>query len=251
MKKLISTTLLSACLLLVAQAQEKITFKLNPEIGKSLPFEMNMKTDMEGPQNVMMEMKMKMNLVATDVTDKDATYETKYAAIKTDVDAGLLIINYDSSREPANEMEEVFAAQMKPMLESTLTMKLDRHGKLLDFSFPNVSAQAFDKSSLQGMALAYPTYPIAIGDSWDTESELTQLKIKGKVKNTLTEKTAQGYKIAVVTEYKDESGLPIGTSDGYYIIDPTTHYTTYSSNTTQLEMQGAKIITSLEVKEIK
>ena len=101
------------------------------------------------------------------------------------------------------------------------------------------------------MALAYPTYPIAIGDSSDTESELTQLKIKGKVKNTLTEKTAQGYKIAVVTEYKDESGLPIGTSDGYYIIDPTTHYTTYSSNTTQLEMQGAKIITSLEVKEIK
>ena len=251
MKKLIITAILSSCILFVSQAQDKVTFKLNPVQGKVIPYEMIMKTDLEGPQNVIMDMNMNMSMTATQVTDTEITYETKYSKVTTDLDAGLMIINYDSSREPANQMEEAFASQMKPMLENTLTMKLDRQGKFLDMQFPNVAAQAFDKSSLQGLAVSYPTKAISIGESWESDIELPQVQAIGKTINTYTEKLPQGYKITVKTNYVDASGNNIGSAEGYYIIDPNTHFTSYSTATTTLEMQGAKVSTSLELKEIK
>lgn len=251
MKKSILTVILSSGLFLVSLAQEKVTFKLNPIQGKVIPYEMHMKTDLEGPQNVIMDMQMNMSMIATQVTATEITYETKYSKIKTDLDAGLMIINYDSSREPENPMEEAFGAQMKPILDNTLTMTLDRQGKFLDMQFPNVPAEAFDKSSLQGLAISYPAHAVAIGESWESEVELPQVQAKGKTVNTYTEKTAEGYKITVKTNFVDASGNNIGSADGHYIIDPKTHFTTYSTATTNLEMQGAKVSTSLELKEIK
>lgn len=251
MKKLFTTLLVAATVILNVQAQEKVSFKLNPEKGKVIPFEMIMKSDIEGTQNMIMDMTMKMNMTATDVTESAIKYEAKYTQLKTDVNAGIVTISYDSSKEPANQMEEMMASQLKPILESTLSITMDRSAKVIDMTFPNVPEQAFDKSSIQGMSVAYPEKPIAIGESWDNEIALPQFNLKGKNVNTFESKNADGYKINVAGTYTDDSGKTIGTTNGYYIVDPKTFFTKSSVITTNMELQGNKVTTSMELKEAK
>lgn len=251
MKRFLTTVLIASCVVLSAKAQEKITFKLDPEKGKTIPFEMIMKSDVEGAQNMIMDMTMKMNMVATEVTDASVTYQTKYTQLKTDVNAGIVTISYDSSKEPANQMEEAMAEQLKPLMENTLTVTMDRSGKVTDMEFPNVPDQAFDRSSIQGMSVSYPSYPIAVGDSWENEVNLPQLSATGKNINTFTEKTPEGYKIAVAGTYTDDTGKTIGTVSGYYIVDAKTFFTKSSIVTTDMEVQGNKITSSMELKELR
>jgi len=50
MRRIISALILSLATTFVVQAQEKVRFKVNPEKGKSLNYEMILKTDVEGTQ---------------------------------------------------------------------------------------------------------------------------------------------------------------------------------------------------------
>lgn len=250
MKKILSTLVLSAGILFHIQAQDKITFKLNPEQGKSIPMEMIMKTDVAGSQNIIMDMNLKMTMTATKVTDTDITYETKYTALKTDVDAGLMTISYDSSREPANDMEQMMASQLKPILESTLTIVMDKQAKVLQLDFPNVNDQAFDKSSMQSMSVSFPEKAVSIGESWETSTDMEKLGGSAKTTNTYVEKNAEGYKIDVNGVIKNQEGVDIGTVSGFYILDPVTHFTKSSNISTSIDMQGNKIISSVILREI-
>lgn len=251
MNRLFTTLFIAATITLSAQAQEKITFRLNPEKGKVIPIEMIMKSDIEGAQNMIMDMTMRMNMTATEVTESSAKYEAKYTQVKTDINAGIVTISYDSSKEPSNQMEEMMSTQLKPLLENTLSITMDKNAKVLEMDFPNVPAEAFDRSSIQGMSVAFPDKPLSIGDSWENEISLAQLGAKGKNVNTFAEKTADGYKINVAGTYTDNAGTSIGTSTGYYILDPNTFFTKHSVVNTTIEVQGNKISSSIELKEIK
>ncbi|SKC04281.1 hypothetical protein SAMN05660841_03811 [Sphingobacterium nematocida] len=251
MKRLFTTLFVASTIVISTQAQEKITFKLNPEKGKVIPIEMIMKSDIEGAQNMIMDMTMRMNMTATEVTESSAKYEAKYTQVKTDINAGIVTISYDSSKEPSNQMEEMMATQMKPLLENTLSITMDKNAKVLAMDFPNVPAEAFDRSSIQGMSVAFPDKPLSIGDSWENELSLAQLGAKGKNVNTFAGKTAEGYKINITGTYTDNAGTNIGTSTGYYILDPNTFFTTHSVVNTVIEVQGNKISSSIELKEIK
>lgn len=249
MKRFLTSLLLVSTIAVSTQAQEKVTFKLNPEKGKVIPFEMLMKSDVEGAQNMIMDMTMKMNMVAAEVTDSSIKYQAKYTQLKTDINAGIMTVSYDSSKEPSNQMEEMLASQLKPLLESTLTMTMDKSGKVIDMDFPNVPDQAFDRSSMQGMSVSYPDRPLSIGESWENEVTLPQLGTKGKNVNTFAEKNADGYKITITGTYVDDSGKTIGTTNGYYIIDPKTFFTKSSVVNTSMEVQGNKITSSIELRE--
>ncbi|MDR2285045.1 MAG: DUF6263 family protein [Sphingobacterium sp.] len=250
MKRFFTTLFVASTIVLSAQAQEKITFKLNPEKGKVVPIEMIMKSDIEGAQNMIMDMIMRMNMTATEVTPTEAKYEAKYTHVKTDINAGIVTISYDSSKEPSNQMEEMMATQMKPLLNNTLSITMDRSAKVLEMDFPNVPDEAFDRSSIQGMSIAFPDKPLSVGDSWQNEISLAQLGAKGKNVNTFAEKTAEGYKINVEGTYTDNDGTTIGTSTGYYILHPKTFFTKHSVVNTVIEIQGNKISSSIELKEI-
>lgn len=251
MKRFLSTLFIASAVLLSAQAQEKVTFKLNPEKGKVVPLQMIMKSDIEGAQSMIMDMTMKMNMVATDISATSIKYEAKYTQLKTDVNVGMMTISYDSSKEPSNQLEETMATQLKPLLENTLTITMDRNAKVTDMDFPNVPDQAFDRSSIQGMSVAFPDRPLAVGDSWMSEITLPQLNAKGQTKNTFTEKNSEGYKISIAGTYTNDTGKEIGTMSGYYILDPKTFFTKSSIVNTSIEMQGNKITSSVELKEIK
>jgi len=118
MRRIISALILSLATTFVVQAQEKVRFKVNPEKGKSLNYEMILKTDVEGAQDVMMDMKMGLTLTPSTVTDNDITLDIKYTKVKMDINAGMMMLSYDSSEESDNEMSKAIGAELKPILEN-------------------------------------------------------------------------------------------------------------------------------------
>ena len=247
MKKLFSTLFIAA-FTLTTFAQEKVLFKLNPTQGKSLPYEMTVKTDIDGAQSVIMDMQFKFNMTATDVQNESVVIDTKFAQIKTEVDAGMMAMSYDSSNETDDEMSKMLGTQFKPILENTLTLTLDKFGKVLDSKFPNVADGAFDKSSMEGLATEFPNKEIALGESWETTKDFPQLNLKGTIKFTYSEKAADGHKITTYGEFKDAAGNVVGTTNGHSIVDATTFMNKYSISESKLEVQGTKITTSAELK---
>lgn len=250
MRKLINTLLLSI-LVLSATAQQKITLKLAPELNKPVKYEMVNKMDVEGPQTVMMDMLMQMDMSYSKVQDSLLNISAKYTYVKVDIDAGLMTATYDSSKEPSTEMEKMFASQFKPLLENTLTYTMNTLGQIKEVDFPNVSEQIFDKSSLSSLGTTYPNHSVSIGDSWTAENKMEQLGVNAKSKFTLTEKNAEGYKIESVVDLEDATGNKVGTTTGYFIVDPKTFVTISSSTESNISMQGATIKTKTELKEVK
>lgn len=249
MKKL-SSILLLFCLITYTHAQEKVLLRLAPQQGETKAYEMIMKSDIEGPQSMIMDMNMGMAMTATEVTAESITYQAKYTKIRTDINAGMMTISYDSEKTAENEMAEMMASQFKPLLESTLSIVMDRKAKVISMDFPNVPDEAFDMGSIQGMSVSFPEHEIAIGETWDSEIELEQLGAKGITTNTLAEKTSDGYRIAVSGTYTDANGTSIGTATGYYILDPKTFFTKTSNVTSEMEFQGSKIKSTVELREV-
>jgi len=249
MQKL-SSLLLFVFFITYTQAQEKVLLRLAPQQGETKTYEMIMKSDIEGPQSMIMDMNMGLTMTAKEVTTDSITYESKYGKIRTDINAGMMTISYDSEKTPENQMEEMMASQFKPLLESTLSIVMDKRAKVISMDFPNVPDQAFDRGSIQGMSISFPENEIAIGDSWDSEIALEQLGAKGTTTNTLTEKTADGYRVSVSGNYTDNSGNSIGTATGYYVLDPKTFFTKNSTVTSEMEFQGSKIKSTVELREV-
>lgn len=249
MKKL-SSLLLLVCFTIYTHAQEKVLLRLAPQQGETNTYEMIMKSDIEGPQSMIMDMNMGLTMTATEVTPETITYESKYGKIRTDINAGMMTISYDSEKEPENQMEEMMASQFKPLLESTLSIVMDKKAKVISMDFPNVPEEAFDKGSIQGMSVSFPEHEIAIGASWSSEIELQQLGAKGTTTNTLAEKTADGYRVTVSGTYTDANGNSIGTATGHYVLDPKTFFTKTSNVTSEMEFQGSKITSTVELREV-
>ncbi|WP_140936793.1 DUF6263 family protein [Sphingobacterium lumbrici] len=250
MKKLTSTLLL-ICFIISAHAQEKVLLRLAPQKGETKTYEMIMKSDIEDPQSIIMDINMGFTMTATEVTSESITYESKYAKIRTDISAGMMTMSYDSEKTAENQMEKMMASQFKPLLENTLSIVMDKKGKVVSMDFPNVPEEAFDKGSIQGMSVSFPEHEIAIGESWSSEIELEQLGAKGTTTNTLAEKTADGYRIAVSGTYTDANGNSIGTATGYYVLDSKTFFTKTSNVAIEMDVQGSKVKSTMELREVK
>lgn len=247
MKKILSTLLFTS-LALATFAQQKITLKLAPELNKPIKYEVINKMDIEGPQTVIMDMIMHMNMTYTKVQDSLFNATGKYTYAKIDLDAGMMVASYDSSKEPTTEMEKAFATQFSPLLDNTLTYTMNDLGQIKEVDFPNVSEQIFDKSSLSSFGATFPSHPVAIGDSWTATTKLEQMNLDSKSTFTLKEKTAEGYKIELVVNITDEGGNSVGKSDGHFIIDPKTGVATTSTTVTTISLQGTSIKTTTDVK---
>lgn len=251
MKKITTTIIFSLLIILSTQAQEKVLLRLKPEIGKAVGLEMIMKSDIEGPQSMIMDMNMKMNMTALAANAEEIKYSCTYTGIKMDVNAGIMTMSYDSDKEPENQMEEMLASQIKPLLENTMTITMTPQAKVVSVDFPNVSEQAFDQSSIENMSVALPEQAIAIGESWEAETAMGQFGIKGKTTNTFAEKTANGYKIDVIGKFTNDGGEEVGNVSGYYILDSTTLFTKEALVKTAIEIQGAKVISDVEIRQIQ
>ena len=249
MKKIFGTFLVT--FLALNSFAQKITLKLSPEYNKPVKYEMVSKMDIDGPQTLIMDMTMQMDMTYTKFQDSLIQISTKYGQVKVDLDAGMMAASYDSSKEPSNEMEKAFATQFSPLLENTLTYTMNKQGVISNIDFPNVSDQVFDKSSLSSFGTTYPLHSISIGDSWNSESKMENLGVNAKSTYTLTEKTAEGYKIESVVKLEDATGNNVGTTTGHFIVDPKTFVTISSSSESNISIQGTTIKNNTQLKLVK
>ena len=249
MKKILLTTI-ATLLITFTFAQNKILFKVNPTEGKTLNYEMLTITDIDGAQSMVMEMNILMSMTPTDITEDGLKLSTKMTHIKMDMDAGLMALSYDSSKEPSNQMEEMFAAQLKPLLATTMTTILDRFGNVKDVDLGSIDAQLFDDASMKNFSINYPNNPISIGESWTSESKIEKLSATAKTTNTFTEETTEGYKITTNTTLIDTNGNTIGNTLANSIVDKVTFLTISNSSEGTMDIQGNTIKVKSDMKRV-
>ena len=239
----------SLCLSLCSYAQKAVDFKLNPTIGKPLTMEMAIKTDVDGPQSVIMDMGMTMSLTATKVENNVFTLENVVKAIKMDVNTGFNSIHFDSAEEPKEEMAKMLAAQFSQILEKTFTISLNQKGKMIDFTMPEGVGQGIDAESFGNISTALPEEPIAVGGTWNTTIEMAEHPILSRMEtfSTFKEETTEGYVIDVLGKIYDKNEGQIGEVQGNYILDKQSFLTKEGTVKTSLEVQGSKVVSDVKI----
>ncbi len=250
MIKYIAVFVLSIFLFSFSQAQEKVHFRVNPEKGKSLNYEMIIKSDIEGDEDVIMDIGLLMSLTPTSLSDSSIIIEAKYPKLTMDIHTAMMTINYNSSIASNDEMSQMLEVELRPLIDNIETITMNRNGVIKDSQFPNVTEQAFDKSNLKTFAISFPEEEIAIGDSWFSPSTKGQFGLLTKVNNTLIGLTDDGYRVDISGIYLDDNGEEIGKIEGHYIVDRNTHFTKSSSSNGSIEFDGQKITSSITLRLI-
>lgn len=249
MKRLLITGL-ALCTSLLTFAQETVDFRLNPEVGKPLQLNMLMKTDVDGPQSVIMDMNMKMELLPAKKENENFTLENVIKAIKADIDAGMMTISYNSEEEATDETTKMLGQQFSKIIDQKITSVVTEKGKTIDIDLPpSFAAQGFDASSFSNMSPSFPDKAVAPGESWENTAEIADNPLFSKIEMTSTfrEESTDGYIIDIVGKMLQETGGEIGTMSGSYTLDKQTHFTKSSSIKTTIEAQGAKIMSDVEM----
>lgn len=234
----------------VVQAQQKVHFRVNPETGKSLNYEIIIKSEIEGDEDVIMDIGLQMSLTPIALNDSAIIIEAKYPKLTMDITTAMMHIAYNSSEESQDELSQLLEAELRPLIENTETLTMNRQGVIKDSQFPNVTDQAFDRSNLKTFAISFPNKEIAIGESWYNPSTKGQFGLLTKITNTFTGITDNGYKIDISGIYVDDNDNEIGKINGFYIIDKKTHFTKSSSTNGHFEIDGQKVISSIELQLI-
>lgn len=162
MKKLavIALLLVSA----ISFGQEKVKLRLNLNKGDKYQTHMKMNQDM-GVMVMDMEMKMDMLVQAK----KSINYEVKnnFTYLSTLMEQGAMKINYNSNMKEEELTPEAkqFADKMKPMLETSIYLNMDRLGKSeLIKLVPDVPGVTQLKDQMS--SVTYPEDPVGVGSTW-------------------------------------------------------------------------------------
>src|SRR5690606_9726607 len=248
--KTILITCLSVCLTFTVLAQKAVNFKLNPEIGKPLHFNMFMKTDIDGPQSVIMDMKMKMEMLPAKKENENFTIENVIKAIKADIDAGMMTVSYNSEEEPVDETAKMLGEQFSAIIDQQISSIITEKGKTIAVDLPvSFASQGFDASSFSKMSPSFPDKAVIPGESWESSSDVAENPLFSKIEMTSTfrEESADGYIIDIVGTMLQETGGEIGRMSGSYTLDKQTHFTKTSAIKTTIETQGATIVSDVEM----
>lgn len=240
----------SLCFGTLTFAQEPIDFKINPEIGKPLRFDMLMKTDVDGSQSVIMDMNMKMEVLPVKKEDENFTMENVIKAVKVDLNAGMMTVSYDSETESDDETAKMLGAEFSKIIDQKITTTVSEKGKTEDIDVPgSFSAQGFDPSTFSNISPSFPEKAVKPGESWNSTTEMDEHPLISEMKMTSTyrEENVDGYIIDVKGTIMDNSDNEIGTISGDYTLDKKTLFTKSSAIKTTIEAQGAKIVSDVEM----
>jgi|SRR5690606_4491238 len=241
---------LALCFSFITLAQEAVDFKLNPEIGTPLHFNMFMKTDVDGPQSVIMDMNMKMELLPAKKENENLTIENIIKAIKADINAGMMTLSYNSEEEAIDETAKMLGEQFSKIIDQKILSVVTEKGKTITVDLPSsFAAQGFDANSFSNISPSLPDKAVTSGESWESTSEVPDNPLFSTIEMTSTfrKESADGYIIDIVGKMLQETGGEVGTMSGSYTLDKQTHFTKSSSIKTTIEAQGAKIISDVEM----
>ncbi|WDF68795.1 DUF6263 family protein [Sphingobacterium oryzagri] len=237
------------CIGFVSFAQKAVDFKLNPEIGKPIHIDMLVKTDVDGPQSVIMDMTMNMLMTPTEKQDENFKIESVTKTIKVNVDAGMMTMSYDSEKEAEDEMSKMLASQFSKIIDQTITIILTPKGKPVDVVLPEGLAQGMDKAAFSNISTPLPDAPVAVGATWENTAEMGNNPLISKTETTSTFKAenADGYVIDVIGKMLDDSANEVGSISGTYTLDKKTLFTKSGQIKTAIEAQGAKIVSDVTI----
>lgn len=232
---------------LLSFGQKTVDFKLNPEIGKPLNIDMIVKTDIDGPQSIIMDMNMKMTMTPTKNENEQFTIESVTNGIKVDVDAGMMTMTYNSAEEPKDEMSKMLAEQFSKIIGQTITIVLTPKGKPVQVLLPDGLAEGIDKTAFSNISTPLPEEPVSPGSTWQSTAEMENNPFISKTETTSTfrEETTDGFVIDVTGKLLDKTANEIGTLAGSYTLDKQTLFTKSSQIKTSIEAQGAKIVSDV------
>jgi len=243
----------SLCLSLFSYAQKAVDFKLNPKVGKPLTTLLTIKTDVDGPQSVIMDMGMKMSLTATKHENNVFTMESVVKGIKMDVNTGVNTIHFNSEEEPADEMSKMLATQFSQVLGKTFSMNLSQKGKVIDFTLPEGLDEGMDSETFGNITTPLPDEAVAVGATWKNEVQMAEHPFLSRTETVSTFKaeTPQGYVIDVLGKLYDTSDKQIGEIVGSYTLDKQSFLTKEGTVKTTIEVQGAKVISDVKIGVIE
>lgn len=246
MKKYFFTGI-ALCLGFVSFAQKAVDFKLNPEIGKPMNMLMQVKTDVEGPQSMIMDMNMKMVMTATEKQGENFKIENVTKTVKVDVDAGMMTMSYNSEEEPKDEMAKMMGSQFEKIINQTIVVILTPKGKTVDVILPEGIGQGMDKSSFASISTPLPENAVAVGATWQHSADMGDNPLISKTETTSTfkEENEAGYVIDVSGKLLDGSSNEVGTVNGSYVLDKKTFVTKSADVKTSINVQGTKVVSDV------
>lgn len=237
-----------------AFAQKAVDFYYHPEIGKTLPVDVSMKTDIDGPQSMIMDMHMRMQILPSKQEQANITLETTIKSMKVDVNAGMMTMSYNSEEESADDMSKAIGEQFSKIIDQKITSIVTDKGKAVDIQLPSgMAVQGFDPNTFSNMSPSLPNKAVVPGDSWESSAAMPDNPIMARVEmhSTYREENKEGYVIDVEGKLLDKDDQEKGSISGYYILDKTSHFTKNSSLRTIMEVNGTKLTTDMDMKVVE
>ncbi|WP_428742834.1 DUF6263 family protein [Tenacibaculum sp.] len=242
-KKIIALLLFVSTITL---AQEKVLLRLNYEKGDSYTMNMKMAQVMGmGAMTNDMDIQMKYDITNA---SKD-TYEStaKYTKMVMNMKQGAMNMSYDSTKkdEELDEAGKMMKSQMKPMLESTIFMKGDRMGTILE-SKAEPNFKGAEKITEQSSSVVYPENAVAVGDTWtmSKNQEGMNMDFTYKVKSISS-------KNVLLDVSGKVSGVAEGDITGSIDIDKKSGILTESKINMTMKVQGQDLTTNMVVNQFK
>lgn len=238
MKKLLVLFLFTSAVI-TSQAQ-KVEFKLKLPLNQPYKSVTTMKMDMNGEQSVIMDMSMKGTITATKLESSNYTFENVTDAIKVDMDAGMMTINYDSENPSDDPTAAMMGAQFEKLIGKKLIMVTSDRGKLISAEGLEGMENAFDNL---GITASYPDKAISPGETWPSEAASKGLKTKAT--NKYVAKVAEGYQVESIGDLLNESDTKVGTFTANYIVDTETFFTKSATIKMEMDIEGQKVTTDM------
>ena len=244
MKKLLVLFLLSSAAF-YTKAQQ-VEFKINVPLNKPFKQTTVMKTDVEGEQSIIMDMNMKNTVTGVKKDGVNFVFESVTDAIKMDMDAGMMTMSYDSENPSEDPMTKMLGAEMEKLIGKKMVMTITEKGKLVDVAMPDgVDTPAGQSMESMGMTASYPDHAVNPGDTWNSEIDSKQTKIKAL--NKYIGKDAEGYIIESTGDVFTPSDEKIGSFTSKYVLDEKTHYTKGANMKMDMNAQGQKVVLEMNI----
>lgn len=247
--KNIFVAVVAICTGLAVHAQDAVTFKLNPEIGKTQQSTIILKTDIDSPQPVIIDVNMNAASTPTKIDEGNIVIETTINSVKMDMQSGMETVSYSSDQEATDKTSQLIEKQFKPLIGQMVTAWVSPQGKTIDTALPEVGENTLSPSNFTSQFLEFPDHAIRPGESWETSNDVQDNPAVAKMvlKNTFKEQTTEGYRITSVGTLFDELGVENGAMHGEFLLDTKTFMPSSSTSTVEMEMEGTKITVTVEV----
>lgn len=243
MKKLFALICLITTAAVVAQAQEKITFRYNPPIGEKISYRSVMNMDVEADQSVIMDMTMTMHQTATEKgADNIYSVSSQIETIKVDMNMGVMMASYDSENVDENDpVAQQLGQQFGSILNTDINLKINEKAEVLEISGGEDFAGIGDLKSLFSAA-TFPEHAVAEGDNWEMSVANEQLGLDVNYIMTYVGKENGLIRVDVASDSDVQTEGASITISGHNLYDPASFILVKSDVTSTVEAPGATVV---------